>query len=165
LLIGFLSPSGPVADFAQGAAVVGIGLIPVAIGIAVTRYRLYDIDILIRRTLIYATATTLLAAAYLGGIALFQLVLSPFTTGSPIAVAVSTLAVVALFHPVRTRIGSVVDRRFYRSKYDAERTLDGFAARLREQIDLSALQGELLAAARETVQPAHASVWLRSRAK
>ena len=161
LLIGFLGPPGPIADFAQGAAVVGIGLLPVAIGIAVTRYRLYDIDILIRRTLIYTIVTALLAAAYLGGISLFQFVLSPFTTGSPIAVAVSTLAVVALFHPVRTRIGSAVDRRFYRSKYDAERTLDAFAARLRDQIDLGALEGELLEAVRGTIQPAHASLWLR----
>ena len=164
LLVGFLSPPGAIADFAQGAAVVGIGLLPVAIGIAVTRYRLYDIDVFIRRTLIYGTVSALLAVTYLGGVALLQLVLSPLTSGSPIAVAVSTLAVVALFQPVRTRIGSAVDRRFYRSKYDAERTLDVFAVRLRDQIDLAALEGELLSVASEAVQPAHASLWLRIRA-
>ena len=136
--------------------------VPIAVGIAVLRYRLYDIDVLIRRTLIYATVSGLLAAAYLGGVALFQFVLAPFTSGSPIAVAVSTLLVVALFQPLRRRIGSAVDRRFYRSKYDAERTLDAFASRLRDQIDLGALEGELLGVVYETIQPAHASVWLRA---
>ena len=165
LLIGFLGPSGAIADFAQGAAVVGIGLLPVAIGIAVTRYRLYDIDVLIRRTLIYATVTALLAAVYVGGVALFQIILSPFTSGSPIAIATSTLLVVALFHPLRKRIRSAMDRRFFRSKYDAERTLDEFNVRLRDEVDLGALETELLAAVRETVQPTHANVWLRSRAE
>ena len=161
LLIGFLSPRGTIADLAQGAAVVAIGLLPVAIGIAVTRYRLYDIDVLIRRTLIYATVSGLLAAAYLGGVALFQTILAPITAGSGVAVAISTLAVVALFQPVRTRIRSAVDRRFYRSKYDAERTLDAFAARLREQIDLASLERELVGVVNDTMRPAHASVWLR----
>ena len=161
LPIAAVSPRGTIADLAQAMFILGIGLLPVAIGIAVTRYRLYDIDVLIRRTLIYATVSALLAAAYVGGLALFQFVLAPFTVGSGVAVAISTLAVVALFQPVRTRIRSAVDRRFYRSKYDAERTLDAFAARLREQIDLGALEGELLDAVRETVQSTHASVWLR----
>ncbi len=164
-LLAFVSPRGAIANLAQATSVVGIGLLPVAIGIAVTRYRLYDIDVLIRRTLIYATVSALLAAAYLGGVAMFQFVLSPFTSGSPIAVAVSTLLVVALFQPLRSRIGSAVDRRFYRAKYDAERTLDAFAVRLRDEVDLGALEGELLEAVRETVQPAHAGVWLRSSAK
>ena len=161
LLIGFLSPRGTIADLAQGAAVVAIGLLPVAIGIAVTRYRLYDIDVLIRRTLIYAAVSALLATAYIGGVAVFQFVLAPFTAGSGVAVAISTLAVVALFQPLRRGIQSAVDRRFYRSKYDAERTLDAFAARLREQIDLGALEGELLAVVDEALQPDRASVWLR----
>ena len=161
LLIGFLSPPGAIADVAQAASLVGIGLLPVAIGIAVTRYRLYDIDVLIRRTLIYATVSAALLVAYIGGVALFQFVLAPFTAGSPIAVAVSTLAVVALFQPLRRGIQRAVDRRFYRSQYDAERTLDAFATRLREQIDLGALEGELLAVVDETLQPTAASVWLR----
>ena len=160
-LLAFVSPRGITANLAQTASVIGIGLLPVAIGIAVTRNRLYDIDVLIRRTLIYATVSALLVATYLGGLALFQFVLAPFTSGSPIAVAVSTLSVVALFQPLRRRIGSAVDRRFYRSKYDAERTLDAFAARLRDEVDLEAVRADLLDAVYETIQPAHVSVWLR----
>lgn len=142
----------------SGAA---FAFLPFSISIAVLRYRLYDIDILIRRTLIYAAVSGLLVAAYVGAVALLQSLLAPFTSGSGVAVAVSTLAVVALFQPVRTRVQSAVDRRFYRSKYDAERTLDAFATRLRDQIDLGALEGELLAVVDQTVQPTRASVWLR----
>jgi hypothetical protein len=160
-LLAFVSPRGTIANLAQAASVVGIGLLPVAIGIAVTRYRLYDIDVLIRRTLIYAGVTALLAAAYIGGVALFQFVLAPFTAGSGVAVATSTLAVVALFQPVRRRIQSAVDHRFYRERYDAERTLDTFTARLREQIDLASLERELVGVVNDTMRPAHASVWLR----
>ena len=136
-------------------------LIPLSIVIAVLRYHLYDIDVLIRRTLIHATLSAVLIAVYVAGVATFQAVLAPFTSGNGIAVAISTLAVVALFHPARGRIQRTVDRRFYRSKYDAERTLDAFAARLREQIDLGALERELLAVVDETMQPARAQVWLR----
>ncbi len=144
-----------------GAGAVALGLMPIAIAIAIFRYRLYDIDVLIRRTLIYAGVSALLAAAYIGGVALFQFVLAPFTAGSGVAVAISTLAVVALFQPVRRRIQSAVDQRFYRAKYDAERTLDAFAARLREQIDLASLERELVGVVNDTMQPVHASVWLR----
>jgi hypothetical protein len=161
LLIGFLSSPGPAANAAQAASLVGIGLLPVAIGIAVTRYRLYDIDILIRRTLVYAAVSAVLLATYVGGVAVLQTILAPLTSGSGVAVAISTLAVVALFQPVRTRIQDAVDRRFYRAKYDAERTLDVFTARLRDEVDLAALQGELLGVVNDTVQPAYASVWLR----
>ena len=161
LLIGFLSPPGPGAEIAQAASLIGIGLLPVAIGIAITRYRLYDIDVLIRRTLIYAVLSAVLFGTYVGGVALLQAILAPLTAGSGVAVAISTLAVLALFQPVRTRIQAAVDRRFYRAKYDAERTLDAFGARLRDEVDLAALQGELLGAVNDTVQPAYASVWLR----
>ncbi len=164
LLIGFLSPKGPIADLAQATAVVVFALLPVAIGIAVTHYRLYDIDVLIRRTVVYGAVSAALVATYFGAAVLFQALLRPFTSGSDLAVAASTLLVVALFAPLRGRIQNAVDRRFYRSKYDAERTLDAFAARLRDQVDLGALEGELLEVVRETVQPAHASVWLRNRA-
>jgi hypothetical protein len=138
--------------------------IPIAIGIAVLRYRLYDIDLLINRTLVYGSLTAVLVFAYVAGVAAFQFLLSPFTSGSPIAVAVSTLAVVALFQPLRRRFQTLVDRRFYRERYDAERTLDTFTARLREQIDLASLERELVGVVNDTMQPAHASVWLR-RAK
>jgi len=105
--------------------------------------------------------SALLAAAYIGGVALFQTILAPFTAGSGVAVAISTLAVVALFQPVRRRIQAAVDRRFYRAKYDAERTLDAFASRLRDEVDLGALVRDLAEVAGEAVQPDHVGVWLR----
>jgi MFS family permease len=151
----------PLTPVFQALAVFGIVAIPVAVAIAILRYRLYDIDVLIRRTLIYGTLSVVLLVAYVTGLGLIQVALSPLTSGNGLAVAVSTLAVVALFQPVRGRIQSSVDRRFYRRKYDAVRTLDSFATRLREEIDLEALRDELIDAAGETVQPAHASLWLR----
>jgi hypothetical protein len=161
LVILVLTPRGAIADLAVSATLVGIGLIPVAIGIAIFRYRLYDIDVLIRRTIIYAALSAVLVAAYLVGLALFQAILAPITSGSAVAVAVSTLAVVALFQPVRTRIQRVVDRRFYRSRYDAARTLDAFSLRLRSEVDLDSVRAELLEAVGSTLSPIHASVWLR----
>jgi hypothetical protein len=140
-----------------------ITMIPIAIGIAVLRYRLYDIDLIINRTLVYGALTAILAAAYVGAIAVLQVVLQPFTQGSQLAVAASTLAVAALFQPLRARIQRVVDRRFYRSRYDAERTVDRFAGRLRDELDLAALSAELIGVVGETVRPARAGLWLRSR--
>ena len=156
-----LSSSGAVGLWGNILSGLAFGLLPISIAIAVLRYRLYDIDVLIRRTLIYAVVLAVLAAAYVGVIALTQSLLAPFTGGSGVAVAISTLAVVALFQPVLRRIRSAVDRRFYRSKYDAERTLDAFARRLRDEVDLATLERGLLDAVHETVQPAQASVWLR----
>ena len=141
---------------------VGILAVPVAVAIAILRYRLYDIDVLIRRTLIYATLSAVLLVAYVSGVALIQFALSPVTSGNGLAVAISTLAVVALFQPARRRIQTAVDRRFYRPKYDAARTLDGFAVRLGHEIDLDALRNELICAVGDTLQPAHASLWLRA---
>ena len=145
----------------QQLTILSVSLVPVAAAVAILRYRLYDIDIIIRRTLIYGSVLGSLAVAYVGGVVLVQAILRPFTSGSEIAVAASTLLTVALFQPVRSRIQRVVDRRFYRSKYDAARTLDAFSSRLRDQVDLDALRGELLAVVADTVQPAEASVWLR----
>ena len=133
--------------------------------IAILRYRLYDIDVLINRTLVYGATVATLGALYVGTIVGLQTVLRPLTQGNELAVALSTLGVVALFDPVRSRIQRGVDRRFYRSRYDATRTLDSLALRLRDQVDLDALQGELLSAVRDTMQPAHASLWLRERAR
>jgi len=161
LLIGFLTPPGPAANVAQVASLFGIGLLPIAIGIAITRYHLYDIDVLIRRTLIYAVLSAVLLATYIAGVALLQAILAPLTAGSGVAVAISTLAVVALFQPLRTRVQATVDRRLYREKYDAQRTLDVFAARLRDEVDLAALEGELLGVVNDTMRPAYANVWLR----
>jgi hypothetical protein len=137
-------------------------LFPVAITVAVLRYRLYDIDVIIRRTLIYAALSAVLLGAYIVGVAVFQTLLAPITSGNGIAVAISTLAVVALFQPMRTRIQATVDRRFYRSHYDAEHTLDAFSVRLRDEVDLDAVRLELLDSVARAIQPASVSLWLRA---
>jgi hypothetical protein len=160
-IIASVAPGGTIKVIFEAASSIGLGLLPVAIGIAITRYRLYDIDVLIRRTLIYAVLSAVLLATYIGGVGLLQTILAPLTAGSGAAVAISTLAVVALFQPVRTRIQAAVDHRFYRSRYDAVRTLDAFSVRLRDEVDLDALRGDLLAAVGDTMQPVHASLWLR----
>ena len=138
-----------------------IGL-PTAIGIAVLRYRLCDIDVLINRTLVYGVLTLLLALVYLGGVALLQRLLLALTGGgSQLTVVASTLAIAALFNPLRRRIQSFIDRGFYRGKYDAARTLEAFNAKLRDETNLDALSGDLVGVVRNTVQPEHASLWLR----
>jgi hypothetical protein len=136
--------------------------VPIAIGIAILRYRLYDIDLLINRTLVYGSLTVTLVALYFGGIVVLQRVFVVLTgQQSTLAVVTSTLLIAALFTPLRRRIQSFIDRRFYRSKYDARKTLEGFSARLREETDLDALSDELAGVVRETMQPAHVSIWLR----
>ena len=164
LLVGSNLASGEISDWLWASGTCTLGLLPIAIAVAIFRYRLYDIDILIRRTLIYASLSAVLLATYVAAVALLELVLAPHTGGNGIAVAVSTLAVLALFQPVRRRIQGAVDRRFYRAKYDAERTLEVFASRLRDQVDLAALEAELLSVVGETLQPVQASVWLRGSA-
>ena len=140
-----------------------IALAPVMIGIAVFRYRLYEIDAVINRAIVYGATTALIAVSFFTGIVVLQAILRPLTNGSEISVAVSTLASVALAQPLRSRMQGVVDRRFYRSRYDAALTLDAFSDRLREEVDLDAVRDDLLDAVRNTVQPTHASVWLRAR--
>jgi hypothetical protein len=145
-------------------ALVGILGIPTAVGIAILSYRLYDIDLLINRTLVYGSLTGLLALVYLGGVTATQAIFQAFTgqeRRSQLAVVISTLVIAALFTPLRRRIQSFIDRRFYRRKYDARKTLEAFSSKLRNETDLDALSEDLTSVVRETLQPAHVSLWLR----
>ena len=147
-----------------GYALVLIGLagMPIAMGIAITRYRLYEIDLIINRTLVYGSLTAMLVALYVVGIVVLQRIFVTLAgQQSTLAVVASTLLIAALFNPLRRRIQSFVDRRFYRSKYDARKTLEAFSAKLRDETDLEALNNDLVGVVRETMQPAHVSVWLR----
>jgi hypothetical protein len=150
--------------FLEYAALLSFTLVPVAIGFAMLRYRLYDIDVVINRALVYGSLTITLALVYFGGVASIQTLFRAITgleQQSQLAVVVSTLAIAALFNPLRTRIQSFIDRRFYRRKYDAAKTLDVFAVRLRDEIDLEALGGDLVSVVRETMQPEHVTLWLK----
>ena len=146
----------------QRAALVSFTAVPIAVGFAVLKYRLYDVDILINRTLVYGSVTVTLVALYFGGIVVLQRIFVILTgQQSTLAVVVSTLVIAALFNPLRRRVQGFVDRRFYRRKYDARKTLEAFSAKLRDETDLEALNSELVGVVRETMQPAHVSLWLR----
>jgi hypothetical protein len=147
------------------ASILVLQTIPVATGIAILRYRLYDIDRIINRTLVYGSLTVTLVALYFGGIVVLQRIFVTLTgQQSTLAVVASTLLIAALFTPLRRRIQGFIDRRFYRSKYDARKTLEAFSAQLREETDLNALSEDLVGVVRETMQPAHVSLWLRPEA-
>jgi hypothetical protein len=150
-----------IADKAFGIALIAL---PISVGIAVLRYRLYEIDRIISRALVYGSLTAVLGAAYVGLVLVGQWLFSSFAGGSDLAIAVSTLVVAALFLPLRSRLQGLVDRRFYRSCYDAQRTLESFGARVRDEVDLEALSVDLRGVVAETMRPVHVSLWLRDGA-
>jgi len=151
-----------VACASANAVLMSYAGVPIAVGFAVLRYRLYDIDVLINRTLVYGSLTVLLASAYVGGVVGLQAVLRGLSgQESTLAIVASTLAIAALFNPLRRRVQAFVDRRFYRKKYDARKTLEAFSSRLRDETDLHTLSSDLVGVVRETMQPAHVSLWVR----
>jgi hypothetical protein len=138
--------------------------VPIATGIAILRYRLYDIDVIINRTLVYGSLTLMLALLYFGGVTVTQALFTALTGQEEqpqLVIVVSTLVIAALFTPLRRRIQSFIDRSFYRRKYDAAKTLEEFSMKLRDETDLNALSDDLVGVVRETMQPAHVSLWLR----
>jgi hypothetical protein len=167
---GSMTPEGVVAappvwfQLLMYTFILGFASFPVAIGFAVLKYRLYDIDLLINRTLVYGALTATLVSVYFGGVAATQTLLRALTGAEEqpqLAIVVSTLVIAALFTPLRRRLQSFIDRRFYRRKYDARRTLEAFSSTLRDETDLEALNDELVGVVEETMQPAHVSMWLR----
>jgi hypothetical protein len=166
--VGAVFVGGVISIWSPDAAisVIGFGLlgVPIFTGVAIARYRLYDIDIIINRTLVYGSLTALLALMYFAVVTLTQALLRTLTDQErlpQLVVVASTLVIAALFNPLRRRIQSFIDRRFYRRKYDARKTLEAFSVKLRDETDLEALRDDLVGVVRETMQPAHVSLWLR----
>ena len=141
---------------------IGYSLIPISIGFSVLKYRLYDIDVIINRALVYGSLTTTLALAYLVTVVLLQQLSRPLTGTSDLSIAISTLTVAALFGPLRVRVQAFIDRRFYRGKYDATQTVEAFSARLRDEVDIDSLTKDLLVVVQESMQPRSVSLWLRA---
>jgi hypothetical protein len=173
MAVSLLSPAGswfagsaPVwLDLLQYTALMSLSVVPIAVGFAILKYRLYDIDLIINRALVYGSLTATLALVYAASVAALQAALRVLTgQESTLVVVASTLAIAALFGPLRRRVQGFVDRRFYRRKYDAAKTLKAFSARLREETDLDALGQGLVGVVRGTVQPEHASLWMRPEA-
>jgi hypothetical protein len=151
-------------NFGEFVVLALIAFVPVSMGVAILRYRLYELDRVVSRTLVYGALTVILGAAYVGLVLAGQALFSSFAGASNLAIAGSTLVVAALFLPVRARVQRFVDRRFYRRRYDAQRTSESFGVRLREQVELEALSRELALVVRETMEPAHVVLWRRGAA-
>lgn len=161
LTVGSLIPSFD-DSFVSGAMfVIAIAALPATCGIAIVRHQLYDIDVIINRTLVYGLLTAILIGAYLGIVFVLQQLLTGVTEDSDLAVAASTLAVAAMFTPLRSRIQAFIDRRFYRRKYNVQQTLQGFTTQVRDEVDIERLAGGLASVVQETMQPAHVSLWVR----
>ena len=163
IVIGLVLPGSrsEVARVLGDIAVAGILAIPVGMGVAILKYRLFDIDRVISRTLAYAIVTGLLVGVYAGLVLLATRVL---TVHTPVAVAAATLAAAALFNPLRRRVQRAVDRRFNRARYDADQTVAAFAARLQDEVDLDSVRDDLTAVVQQVLEPAHLSVWVSRRA-
>jgi hypothetical protein len=154
-------PIAPISNWGGFFAILGLVLLPIAIGIAILRYRLYEIDRIISRTVSYAAVTAILALVFVGTILVSQTVLASFFRGSSVAVAASTLVVATLFQPLRRRVQSIVDRRFNRSRYDAERTVAAFAAHLRDEVALAPLEADIRGVVSLTLAPTTVGLWIR----
>jgi hypothetical protein len=157
VLFAYLAGLGPLIT------ILGLDLIPISVAIAILRYRLYDIDLLIKRTLVYGATSAAVAVSFFLGLVALQAALRPLTSGSEFAVAASTLFSFALFQPIRRRVQDEVNRRFDRSRYNATRTVDAFADVLRDEVDLDELRADLIGSVQQTMAPAHMSLWLRER--
>jgi hypothetical protein len=165
VMVALLGASAFASPLREALLAVALNLLPAGIAIAILRHQLYDIDHLIKRTLVYGGTTGLIAGLSFGGIVALQPLLRPLTSGTELAIAASTLAAFALFQPIRRRIQRAVDRRFDRSRYDAARTLEGLSDELRDEVDLERVQADLLTAVSTTMAPQHVSLWLRSGAR
>jgi hypothetical protein len=151
------------SDLAKFVISNGVAAVPISVGVAILRYRLYDIDLFIKRTVVYGGTSAAIALTFFLGVLGLQALLRPLTAGSELAIAASTLGSLALLQPIRRRVQNAVDRRFDRARHDAARTIEAFADQLRDEVDLDTLRADLLGAVQETMSPAHSSVWLRPR--